>query len=206
MAVSEGGYTPGVDVDDLPDGLPPGRLVAPDPQHNPGWTGGPVCWASQQPLPNAPQQWARLQTIQDQTGLRPLLLWPGDALEACHQSQIDALDAEAILLREWHALERLRQQGLFDPAHHRVVAAETPEGVEAPPYDPGPPFATWPGLAPPGAAGRDPEVVAREVVGRNLLPRMLTFAQTDIHLGLVPAARSADIPARIGWTGSANAL
>jgi hypothetical protein len=30
-AVRVGGYTPGVDIDDLPDGLPPGSLVAPDP-------------------------------------------------------------------------------------------------------------------------------------------------------------------------------
>jgi hypothetical protein len=35
---------------------------------------------------------------------------------------------------------------------------------------------------------------------------MLTFTQTDLYLGLVPAAHSADIPALIGWTGSANAL
>jgi hypothetical protein len=194
-------------LDDLPAGLPPGRLVTPDPGFSPDWSGGPVCWASQQPLPDAPQQWARLQEIQDHTGLRPILFWPNDAREPCHLDEIDALEAETILLREWHALERLRQQGLYDPAYHQWVAAQTPEDVEVDiPYDPGPPFAAWPGPAPPGTAGRDPEVVAREVVGRNLLPRMLTFAQTDVYLGLVPAARSADIPALIGWDGPANAL
>lgn len=193
-------------LDDLPAGLPPGRLVTPDPRFSPEWSGGPVCWASQQPLPDAPQQWARRQAIQDHTGLRPILFWPGDAREPCHLEEIDALDAETILLREWHDLERLRQQGLYDPAYHQWVVAGIPEGVEVPPYDPGPPFASWPGLAPPATGGRDPEVVAREVVGRHLLPRRRTFTETDVYLGLVPAARSADIPALIGWDGPANAL
>lgn len=125
----------------------------------------------------------------------------------CHLEQIDALDAETILLREWHTLARWREQGLFDPEQHRAMLAGIPEDVDVDiPYDPGPPFATWPGLATPGTAGRDPEVVAREVVGRNLLPRRLTFTEAGVHLGLVPATRSADIPALIGWTGSANAL
>jgi hypothetical protein len=195
-----------VDIDDLPEGLPPGRLVTPNPEFNPTWTGGPVCWASQQPLPDAPQQWARMQAIQHRTGLQPVLFGNGDLLEPCPPGEVDALDAEAILLREWHELEERRRQGLFDPEYHDLLVAQTPEGVEPPPYDPGPPFASWPGLAPPGTGGRDPEVVAREVLGRNLLPRMLTFADTDLYLGLVPAAHSADIPALLGWTGSANAL
>jgi Domain of unknown function (DUF4253) len=205
--VGEDGYSRTMSLDALPAGLPPGRLVTPDPRFSPEWSGGPVCWASQQPLPDAPQQWARLQAIQDRTGLRPILFWPDDAREPCHSSQIDALDAETILLREWHALERHRQQGLYDPEQHRAMLAGIPEDVDVDvPYDPGPPFATWPGLAPPAAVGRDPEVVAREVVGRHLLPRMLTFTQADVYLGLVPAARSADVPALIGWDGPANAL
>jgi hypothetical protein len=194
-------------LDALPAGLPPGRLVTPDPRFSLQWSGGPVCWASQEPLPDASQQWARLQAIQDHTGLRPILFWPNDAREPCHPSQIDALDAETILLREWHTMVRWREQGLFDPEQHRAMLADIPEDVDVDiPYDAGPPFATWPGLAPPGTAGRDPEVVAREVLGRNLLPRMLTFTQTDLYLGLVPAAHSADIPALIGWSGPANAL
>jgi hypothetical protein len=48
--------------------------------------------------------------------------------------------------------------------------------------------------------------VAREVIGRNLLPRRRAFTETDVCLGLVPAARSADLAALIGWTGPANAF
>jgi hypothetical protein len=36
------------------------------------------------------------------------LFWPGDAREPCRLDEIDALEAETILLRERHALERLR--------------------------------------------------------------------------------------------------
>jgi hypothetical protein len=196
-----------MDLDELPDGLPPGQLVAPDSRCSPRWTGGPVYWVSQQPLADAPQQWARLQAIQDRTGLRPLLLGgPDDQLEPCDPGAIDALDAETILLREWHAVARLRQQGLFDPAYHRVRVAETPAGVKLPPYDPGPPFATWPGLAPPGAAGRDPDVVARQVVAAKVLARLPPVLAHQVYLGLVPAARSADIPALMGSSVAVNYL
>jgi Domain of unknown function (DUF4253) len=201
-------YSCGMDPADLPAGLPPGRLITPNTRLCPQWTGGPVYWVSQQPLADAPQQWARLQAIQDRTGLRPLLGGgPDDQLEPCDASAIDALDAEAILLREWHALARLRQQGLFDPEYHRSMMAGIPEDVDViVPYDPGPPFATWPGLAPPGAAGRDPEVVAREVVASTVLPRMLPGFAQQVYLGLVPAARSADIPALMGSTVATNYL
>lgn len=206
-ADSPGGYTRAMDADHLPAGLPPGRLMVPNLRFGPRWTGGPVYWVSQQPLPDAPQQWARLQAIQDRTGLRPLLLGgPEDQLESCDAGAIDALDAETILLREWRALARLRQQGLYDPAYHRRVMAGIPEDVDIVPfpYDPGPPFATWPGLAPPGAAGRDPDVVARQVVASKVLARLPPVFAQQVYLGLVPAARSADIPARMGSIVAAN--
>jgi hypothetical protein len=82
--VGQHGYSCTMRLDDLPAGLPPGRLVTPDPRFNPEWSGGPVCWASQEPLPDAPQQWARLQAIQDRTGLRPVLFWPAGTREPCH--------------------------------------------------------------------------------------------------------------------------
>lgn len=195
-----GGYTPGMDLDDLPDGLPPGQLVAPDPRHNPRWTGGPVYWASRQPLPDAPQQWARLQAIQDRTGLRPLLLgYPDDYLQPCDRSQIDALDAETLLLREWRAFVRLREEVTANPPSME----EVPDDVVIP-DDPGPPFATWPGLAPPGAAGRDADAAARQVVARRVPSRLPATFQA--YLGLVPATRSADIPALIGTNAATNYL
>jgi Domain of unknown function (DUF4253) len=197
-----------MDPADLPAGLPPGRLITPNPGSALNGPAGPSTGCSSNPWRTPPQQWARLQAIQDRTGLRPLLLGgPDDQLEPCDASAIDALDAEAILLREWHALARLRQQGLFDPEYHRSMMAGIPEDVDViVPYDPGPPFATWPGLAPPGAARRDPEVVAREVVASTVLPRMLPGFAQQVYLGLVPAARSADIPALMGSNVATNYL
>jgi hypothetical protein len=189
-----------VDAEDLPAGLPPGQLVTPNLGFGRQWTGGPVYWVSQQPLADAPQQWARLQALQDRTGLRPLLLGGSDdQLEPCDRSEIDALDAETILVREWNNFVTLREQAAGDTAWKD----EVPESVWIP-DDPGPPFATWPGLAPPGTRGRDPEAVAREVVARRLLPRMYSFDQ--VHLGLVPATRSADVPALLGDLAATNYL
>ncbi|NKI44421.1 DUF4253 domain-containing protein [Streptomyces physcomitrii] len=59
----------------------------------------------------------------------------------------------------------------------------------------------WPGLAPAGREEEDPEVRAAAIAdlvagGNQLLPHS--------RLGLVPARRSADIPAAIGWSGPVN--
>lgn len=59
----------------------------------------------------------------------------------------------------------------------------------------------WPGLAAAGAVEADPEARAAEAV-RELLaaaPR-----STAYRLALVPARRTADIPAAFGWTGPVN--
>jgi Domain of unknown function (DUF4253) len=201
MGVGPGAYSASMNTADLPDGLPPGRLITPNPRQPrlTGWTGGPVCgpvyWASEEALPDAPQQWTRLHAVHDRTGLRPLLLdhTPDGDLEPCDDGRIDALDAETILLREWHRFDGFAWYR--NPARRAAWRASIPEGVWIP-DDPGPPFVTWPGLARPGTRGRDPDTVAREVMARNLLP----YWRDDqpVHLALVPAARSADIPGRIG--------
>lgn len=61
--------------------------------------------------------------------------------------------------------------------------------------------ADWPGLAdaPPGTA-QDPDATASDLVDSLLAGGPLK----DPRLALVPARRSADIPAAIGWMGPAN--
>jgi Domain of unknown function (DUF4253) len=190
MRAPGGAYDGGIDLGDLPSGLPPGELIA--PRDVDGWSGGPVYWVSQRPLADAPAQWSRLQALQDGTGLRPVLLGgPSDSLSPCDRTEIDAVDVETIMVQEWNEFVALRQQA----AGGSVWRDHIPEGVWIP-EDPGPPFATWPGLAPPGTRWRDPEAVARQVVERRLLPR--NFTVNELHIGLVPAARSADIPALMG--------
>jgi hypothetical protein len=48
--------------------------------------------------------------------------------------------------------------------------------------------------------------VAREVVASKVLARMLPVFAQQVYLGLVPAARSADIPALMGSSVAANSL
>ncbi|MEU6070481.1 MULTISPECIES: DUF4253 domain-containing protein [Streptomyces] len=59
----------------------------------------------------------------------------------------------------------------------------------------------WPGLAPAGTPEADPEARAAEAVAALLesAPR-----SADHRLALVPARRSADVPAAFGWTGPLN--
>jgi hypothetical protein len=102
--------------DDLPAGLPPGRLVAPSRDYNPTWTGEPVYWASDRPLPDAPKHWARLRAIHDHTGLWPLLIeYPDDALWPRDLTEVDAFDAEALLVQEWRDFVRLRGEVIANP-------------------------------------------------------------------------------------------
>jgi Domain of unknown function (DUF4253) len=185
-------------TDDVPAGLPPGRLVAPSHEFNPTWTGEPIYWASERPLPDAPEHWARLRAIHHRTGLWPLLMeYPDDALQPHDRIEIDAFDAETLLVQAWRAFVQLREAVIANPPS----MLEVPEDVVIP-EDPGPPFASWPGLAPPGPTGRA-EVVARTVVAQRVVADMVT---PQAHIGLVPAASSADIPALLGWQGSANRI
>jgi hypothetical protein len=222
-----------MDVGDLPDGLPPGRLLAPDPEQPARWTDRPVCWVSDQPLVDAAQRWARLHAIRHRTGLWPVLLDGLPPPWSCDPRELAALDAEAILQDRWRYLVQLHRQAVGD----RLWMAEGPQGttiVDGPErpegFEPLPEgvrvldcllerhegeegvvfveerarrFATWPGLAPPGVAGRDPDAVAREVVASKLLSRMCPDF-TPAFLGLVPVARSADVSAVLGWVAAAS--
>ncbi|MFE7173375.1 DUF4253 domain-containing protein [Streptomyces sp. NPDC057616] len=63
----------------------------------------------------------------------------------------------------------------------------------------------WPGLAEaPQGAGAEPEAVAADVVESLLDGAAAGGPLKDPRLALVPARRSADIPAAIGWMGPAN--
>jgi hypothetical protein len=59
----------------LPDGLPPGRWVSPDPAFAEGIAvTEPALWVSDHPIPDAGSRWGRLLAAQPGTGLWPLLL------------------------------------------------------------------------------------------------------------------------------------
>ncbi|MEV0408762.1 DUF4253 domain-containing protein [Actinoallomurus sp. NPDC050550] len=168
--------------DVLPDGLPPGRLITPEQSRR----ADPVLWVSDEPLPDAGRQWARLFALHKRTGLCPLLLdtlrgepgrpWHDGELDPpLPVSAIDMLAAEGVLRRFWDS-----------------VVPEPAEGDEDPE-----PSGPWPGLAPPGEPDRDPDTVAAEFAA-------CLGSSRHWLLGLVPAARGADTVTLCGWTGPLN--
>jgi len=58
----------------------------------------------------------------------------------------------------------------------------------------------WPGLAPSPTLVADPDVRAAEIA--DALTQKGSYA--GLSLALVPARRSADVPAALGWSGAAN--
>jgi hypothetical protein len=124
----------------LPEGLPSGRLITPEQSRR------PVLWVSDEPLPDAGPQWARLFALHERTGLYPLLLdtlrgepgrpWHDGELDPpLPVSAIDMLSGEGVLRRFWDQ-----------------VVPEPAEGA-----DDAEPSGPWPGLAPPGEP--DPDAV-----------------------------------------------
>ncbi|MEV5877040.1 DUF4253 domain-containing protein [Streptomyces sp. NPDC052101] len=163
--------------------LPPGRLV--DLTHEGPWH-EPLLWCAQKPA--APGTWKALGAPAARAGLLPVLVDAGDAgggledweLAPGETSYPGDHDAEDILAEYW---EEETEDG------------EIAEEIE--------PFGSdWPGLAPAAALCADPDIRAAQVA--DALGGDPESAVGQAHLALVPARRSADVPAAIGWTGPVN--
>jgi hypothetical protein len=185
---------------ELPSGLPPGRFITPDRSWRPDeWTGGRVMWLSDEPAEDAAHWWCVLQEQQEKTGLRPVIMgWPDTCLGPRALTDVDAIDVERWLADSWARFreEQVEYLEVDDSERHAGV----PEGIEPPDFDPGPPYDTWPGLAPAAPDIPDPELAARYMVTK-IYPDL---SQGQDYIGLVPARRSADIPAVMGWLGATN--
>ena len=162
--------------------LPPGRTVVSEEGDGPG----PVLWLSDGPAPAG--RWARLLAAHRRSGLWPLLL--------------DALDTDDGEFRPWGSgelyPERSSAPGGHDPA--ALLAAwwhgNTEDGGRSAvtaPYG-----QHWPGLAPPGVPGADPDRVA------GLYAEALVSANPSMRLGLVAAGSGADALTVVGWGGPVN--
>lgn len=161
--------------------LPPGTLV--DTTIDETWH-EPLLWYANGPA--TPGVWAGLRTAGRPAGLLPVLVdggrraaWPEDwDLDPAHTSYPGDHDAETVLTEAWEAHES-DELGLVDSA------------------------GAWPGLAPsPAEAGPDePDALAAEIADQLTAPGS---PMAGIRIALVPARRSADIPAAIGWSGPAN--
>jgi hypothetical protein len=167
--------------------LPDGRQLS-DGYANPPL---PLLWATSEPVPEAPRVWQALAGLHPDTGLVPILLaflggghegrpWDAGELDLrCELAAVDRLDAASVLAQAW------------------AGRAPSPKEYER---EPGffagwfPPFGSeFPGLAP----GQDHALTEAE------LDRALSWFG-PARIGLVPAARPADVLALVGYNGTGN--
>ncbi|MFD4028300.1 DUF4253 domain-containing protein [Streptomyces sp. NPDC058576] len=173
--------------------LPPGSLV--DATLDGPWH-EPLLWYADGPA--APRDWTELRAAGRRVGLLPVLVtgghrgrWPKD-WDLCPDGMTypGDHDAEEVLADYW--TDHADDEAGDGTADHK--SGEEQSG------GPG----SWPGLAPVPAreAAEDADTVAAGLAG-------VIAADADEWLGgarmaLVPARRSADIPAAIGWSGPVN--
>ncbi|SDE68099.1 DUF4253 domain-containing protein [Auraticoccus monumenti] len=154
--------------------LPEGRRIHPHPTF--ARARDNYAWITREPLdpPELDRLWRALAAAFSRTGLWPVLATGLD----------DGAD------RPWFDGELGERQdpGLHDPA--AVLAGHTDDGTLDEESQPDPRF-VFTGLAPAVPGPCDP-------------PVELPLHEPGTHLMLVPVARPADVPARLGWMGTVN--
>jgi Domain of unknown function (DUF4253) len=150
----------------------------------------PLLWATNEPVPDAAQVWQVLTSMHHDTGLVPILLgftgddhegrpWDEGELDArCDLAAVDRLDAATVLAQSWAGQTPTPGEIAAEPDLADWFA---PFGLE------------FPGLAP----GQDQELTSAE-----LAAALGWFGPARI--GLVPAARPADVLALVGYNGTVN--
>ncbi|MBL1081693.1 DUF4253 domain-containing protein [Streptomyces actinomycinicus] len=165
--------------------LPPGRLVD---ETDEGLWHEPLLWHAEKA--SAPGTWKALGAPAARTGLLPVLV----DLAGCR-----------VGVEDWALLPgKASYPGDHDVAD--VLAEYWKEETDGHVSDEIAPFdAEWPGLAPAGVLSADPDTRAAQVADAlHSDPEAWAEWVEEPHLALVPARRSADIPAAIGWAGPLN--
>ncbi|MEV6595081.1 DUF4253 domain-containing protein [Streptomyces acidicola] len=183
--------------------LPPGRLI--DATHQGAWH-EPLLWHAERQA--SPGNWAALGSTAGRAGLLPVLLDTGGAqggpaeweLMPGEMSYPGDHDAEEVLAEYWEDYAEDEPDADEDhPGRERVVEVFG----EPLTYDEtvAPYGAVWPGLSPARPLAAAPDARAAEVADSLVDPGS---GFKEPRLALVPARRSADIPAAVGWTGPMN--
>ncbi|MCX4907854.1 DUF4253 domain-containing protein [Streptomyces sp. NBC_00878] len=155
--------------------LPPGTLL--DTTIDGPWD-EPLLWRADAPA--APGDWLRLASARHAAGLYPVLVG-GRADSESHPDKWE-LDPDVVSYPGDHDAEEVLAD-LWE--EYAAEASDT----------------DWPGLAPAGPPDADPDERAAEITD-SLMGAGSWLEKA--HLALVPARRSADIPAAVGWCGPAN--
>jgi hypothetical protein len=154
--------------------LPAGRRVAPAEEPD----ADPVAWVTDRPLTTPLPTWTALAEISGQTGLQPVLLADDESedsfyfLQPASVDAVDLMTAAAILAAFW--------------ARKMPAAADERRLAERWAAKRGPYGRVFPGLA------------DREEV--SLTSADLADSVPDARLGLVRAARPADVLPTVGWS------
>lgn len=174
----------------LPEGLPADRFAP--------W-GAEGAWISDGLPPDLERIWGQVLAQHAATGLLPLLCRPVPPTRSAELAEVEAVRLDEVLPVDFAAYRRKRLPFWSDP-----TPSEEPDGIEPWPHDPGPPFESWPGLASPTpltAGGPTPAQAAARTAAD--LARTGWDGVRDSCLALVPARRSADLPAALEWSPEA---
>jgi hypothetical protein len=182
--------------------LPAGRLI--DATHDGPWP-EPLLWHGEERP--APGDWTATNSART-LGLLPVLLdiggpqeGPGDwELMPAEMSYPGDHDADEVLADFWEQYAADELDGDKDYASREVVETlfgePDPYDATVAPYGP-----AWPGLAAATPLEADPDARAAEMA--EALGDQGSWLK-EPRLALVPARRSADIPAALGWPGPLN--
>ncbi|MGW0836602.1 DUF4253 domain-containing protein [Streptomyces prunicolor] len=164
-------------------------------------------WFSDELPEDLVELWPRLLESAEVTGLYPFICWRDDPYQVQDLSEVDAIRLDDVLAADFVEYRRRRLPNWSNPAAGGDVLPDPddddPEDFGSWPHDPGPPFESWPGLAV-GGVGTGAGVSAAEVGGWAV--EELLGDEPFVHtcqLALVPARRSADVPAIVGWAAEA---
>lgn len=168
--------------------LPPGTLV--DATCDGRWP-EPLLWHAEETA--GPGSWERLLPARMTAGLHPVLLSMDATLPATAELDPGMMsypgdhDADEVLAGFW--------------GHEDEDDEQEDEAPDEDAADLVAPFGrAWPGLAPAREFEADPDVRAAEVAATVVGAGWFK----DPRAALVPARRSADVPAAIGWAGPCN--
>lgn len=206
----------------VPDGLPDGGYIIPDPPYHDGEPiTEPALWITDEPVPDVRlgPMFARLLAAHGDTGLWPLLLTEMSAPAGVLMPVISGVSADLIRARlyppgrPWHEAEILPvPASRIDELDAGELLArdwnlEVSTGGERFSFGadafPGLPRLSWPGLADPASPGADPDAVAASLVTAPGGAGRLTMRE-DIYLGLVPASDGAAAITACGWLSNAG--